>query len=64
MELKSVKEISYKCFYKPNGTVWKHFYFEAKNDKEALEIVDEEMERFNVENFGVERITKEVIYKS
>jgi hypothetical protein len=40
------------------------FVYEPKNDKEALEIVDEEMERFNVENFGVERITKEVIYKS
>ncbi len=57
----SKKTVEYKCFYKPEGTVWKHFLFEASNDNEAIEIANEEMKRFNVSKFGVEKIVKERI---
>ncbi|MBP2077115.1 hypothetical protein [Oceanobacillus polygoni] len=56
-----MKEVEYKLFYKPSGTVWKHFYLNAKNDGEAKIEAKEEMESFNIVRYGVEKITKERI---
>ena len=53
--------IEYRCFYKPEGTVWKSFKYAAKNDSDALEKAKEEMKRFNVQKYGVEKLIKERI---
>ena len=56
-----MKLVDYKCFYKPESTVWKHFYFEAKSDQEAIEIVKEKMKQYNVNRYGIDKVIKERI---
>jgi hypothetical protein len=56
-------DISYKCEYIKDGEN-KFFTYDAKSDEEALDLAIEEMERFNIQQYKVYRITEKFIYRA
>ena len=54
-----MKQVEYKLFYKLPSVVWKNFYFDAESDEKALEFVKNYVNKWKIESYGVEKITKE-----